>query len=127
MGKPPPDSSLLVAVPEPSKPWMPGFGSVEDVYGAVSDVVNKPGALSEWKYERDANDTSMSRRQCQAAFPAFYREIFRSQSVYSKLRIFEDDLDQVAMSDGRVRAGVHNGKVRELSLLGRHQLTRSTS
>lgn len=106
------DARPLVGDNEAREPWFRGFGSaLDDIYGAVSDTIRNHGSLSSWDYARDAGNTSMSRRRCQAVFPGFYGEIDRSRLQFAYGKITEADIDDIDMSDGRVRVRIVHGKV----------------
>jgi hypothetical protein len=117
------DVKPLIAHEDTAVPWLAGSGSaLDNVYGMVSDKVREHGDLGDWDYARDAHNTSMSRRRCQVVFPGLYAEIDRSRLQFTAgpaSRITPEDLDDIEMSDGRVRAGIMDGKVirRPLCLL----------
>ena len=54
---------------------------------------------------------SMSRDQCREAFPKMFVDVDRTKLEYENFKIIADDLDEIELSEGRVRAAISAGKV----------------
>lgn len=72
----------------------------------------------DWKfdYARDSLDSGLTHDQCTTAFPGFFEEVYRAVEVRhkSKSNISVDDLDDIELSRGMVRAMIVDRKLRVL-------------
>lgn len=83
-----------------------------------SSPTTKPSILSpplteEWKFDvnRDGDNYGLTDHQCDSAFPKLFVEIEKSVALRKDNHITFEELDSRPVTDGMVRAIVHDGEV----------------
>ncbi|EAW14845.1 uncharacterized protein ACLA_002560 [Aspergillus clavatus NRRL 1] len=71
-----------------------------------------PSTHWEFEYERDANNESLDRDQCDAAFPGLYEDVLRGVAYWrSHGALAMEDLDNIKLKYGMARALIHRGEL----------------
>ncbi|KAF7586521.1 hypothetical protein BBP40_008766 [Aspergillus hancockii] len=79
-------------------------------HGLIQQLSSAP--KWDFKPDRDASNESLDRRQCKAAFPGLFEDIFRAETFWrSQGSLATEDLDRVPLHPGMVRAFISRGEL----------------
>ena len=91
---------------------------------SVGDADKSPTLDPDWRFDfdRDGQNLGLTLTQCETAFPGLFEDVIRAVDVRWENPISDEELDDIELGHGMVRATIFEGKVYSFSQ-ARHRVS----